>query len=264
MNTNKEIKRDAQATKIFDDRSIESDYRTLIPVLKEGMRVLDVGCGTGAISLGIAKYVGETGHVTGIDNTEKFIASGKESYQHINNLDLIHVDLFSFQPEQKFDLIVAARVLQWLNNPQEALRKMKGLLNPDGQVSILDYNHTALEWKPAPPKSMQDFYQVFLDWRANAGMNNSIAEHLEQYFIEEGFQSIEVLEADEVYVRGQEKFKTKVGIWSKVAGLKQIVEEGFLKEEDRLKVIAEYDAWVDKDAEMMVMKLKEVRGRIGK
>ncbi|WP_281227647.1 class I SAM-dependent methyltransferase [Flavobacterium aquiphilum] len=125
MKENKHIQRESQqSTKIFDDRSLTNDYRNLSSILKPGMKVLDVGCGTGAISKDIANIVGENGKVTGIDNTEGFILSGKESYQNITNLELIHVDLFDFNPEEKFDLIVSARVLQWLSNPKEALLKM--------------------------------------------------------------------------------------------------------------------------------------------
>jgi ubiquinone/menaquinone biosynthesis C-methylase UbiE len=260
---NKHIERDGQTTtKIFDNRSLQSDYATLIPLLRNGLKVLDVGCGTGAISKGIAQMVSPNGHVTGIDNTEAFIKSGKESYYVVPNLELIHADLFTYEPEEKFDLIVAARVLQWLSNPKEALLKFKSMLKPHGQVSVLDYNHTALEWEPEPPKSMQHFYQTFLQWRADAGMNNQIAEDLPAYFKETGFHSIEVFNADEVYKKGEPNFLLKIGIWSKVAASRQMVEEGYLEEEDRLQAIEEYNHWIETDAELMTMKLKEVRGRI--
>src|SRR5215216_2514648 len=134
---NKFIKRDVQnATKIFDNRTVASDYRTLLPALKKGLRVLDVGCGTGAIAKGIAEIVGETGFVIGIDHTESFIQSGKETYGHIPNLELLHADLFKYNPEEKFDLIVSSRVLQWLSNPKDALKKIKTLLKPGGNLSI--------------------------------------------------------------------------------------------------------------------------------
>jgi len=263
MKGNKYIEREGKAaTKIYDNRSLEKDYRTLKPLLKKGMVILDVGCGTGAISKDIAKIVGEKGKVIGIDNTEKFIESGRETYKEIENLALIHSDLFDFEAEEKFDLIIAARVLQWLTTPKEALLKMKGLLKPDGQISILDYNHEALDWKPSPPKSMQVFYKVFLKWREDAGMNNRIAEDLSGMMDEVGLSSIEVLNSNEHYERGNENFKSKVGIWSKVAGLDQIVEEGYIEDEYRLHVIEEYNEWVEKEAISMTMKLKEIRGKM--
>ncbi|MET4138372.1 methyltransferase domain-containing protein [Pedobacter sp. UYP1] len=260
---NKTIHRDHQTTnKIFDNRSLEKDYATLIPILKNGLRVLDVGCGTGAISKDIAGRVGPEGFVTGIDNTEKFIISGKESYQTTLNLELIHHDLFSYVSEEKFDLIVSARTLQWLSNPKEALLKFKSLLKPGGQLSILDYNHEQLSWQPQPPESMLYFYQTFLKWRADAGMNNHIAEDLPGYFAETGFLEIEVFNAEEVYQRQDDNFLQRIGIWSKVAGSTQMVEEGYLEDSLRLKAIEEYDQWISADAEQMIMKLKEVRGKI--
>lgn len=174
-------------------------------------------------------------------------------------MELIHVDLFDFEPEQKFDLIVSARVLQWLINPKEALMKMKDLLKSNGQVSILDYNHKKLVWDPCPPESMKSFYQTFLKWREDAGMNNEIADDLSSMLQVVGFHSIETINSDEHYEREREDFKSKIGIWSKVAGSSQMVEEGYLNNDLRIKAIEEYNHWVEGDAISMTMKLNEVR-----
>lgn len=262
MEGNKHIERDGHsATKIFDNRSLEIDYRTLIPILKTGMIVLDVGCGTGAISKDIANIIGNRGRVIGIDNTEKFIESGKQTYKYVENLELIHVDLFEFETGEKFDLIVSARVLQWLSNPKDALKRMKSLLKPNRQISILDYNHEKLEWDPKPPQSMKSFYKTFLKWRKDEGMNNKIADDLSDMMQEVGFHSIEIINSNEVYERIREDFRSKVGIWSKVAGSMQMVEEGYLDNALRLRAISEYDNWVENDAISMTMKLNEVRGK---
>jgi len=258
---NKIIIRDLKtSTKIYDTRSLEKDYPTLIPILTKGIRVLDVGCGTGAISKGIADCVGPNGYVVGIDNTEKFIRSGEQRYSETKNLQLIYSDLFDFNTTQKFDVIVSARMLQWLKNPLEAIIKMKSMLKPFGQLSILDYNHEQLEWEPMPPKSMQVYYQSFLNWRTNSGMNNRISEDLVDYFKQAGFGAITSSNSDETYKKEETNFKEKAGIWSKVATLNQVVEEGFISEELRLKAIQEYDQWILKGAQRMTMKLKEVRG----
>jgi len=263
MTPNKHIERDAEGTsRIFDDRSLAVDYRTLRPLLKKGLHVLDVGCGTGAISKDIAKIVGPKGKVIGIDNTQKFIESGKLSYQNVENLILLHQDIFDFNSDQNFDLIVAARMLQWLSNPIDALLKMKSLLKPNGTISILDYNHTTLEWNPEPPASMRTYYSAFLKWRADAGMNNAIAEDLADMLKEVGFKSVEKINSNEHYTAKQQDFKTRIGIWSKVASSTQMVREGYINDDLRLKAIKEYDEWIEKKAISMTMKLNEVRGSL--
>ena len=249
---------------VLNYRSLENDYKTLIPLLKKGMRVLDVGCGTGAITIGIAKKIGKTGQVIGLDASKHLIAEGKALFEVRDNMKLIEGDLFRYEPSEKFDLIVSARVLQWLNNPKAALAKMKTLLKPAGQISILDYNHEELEWKPNPPKSMQQFYQAFLDWKKDAGMNNRIAEDLPRYFEKLGFNNIELIKANEIYSKGATNFLPKIGIWTKVAESRgfQMQKEGYISNELRLKAIEEYNYWINTEAEEMVMKLNEVHGKI--
>jgi ubiquinone/menaquinone biosynthesis C-methylase UbiE len=249
---------------VLDNRSLQKDYTTLLSVLKPGLRVLDVGCGTGAITQGISALVGTSGYVVGIDSSEHLIESGKLQFGHIPNLELIHANLFEYELVEKFDLVISARVLQWLSNPKDALIKFKSFLKPSGMISILDYNHEDLEWQPDPPASMQYFYRKFLDWRADAGMDNRIAENLPAYLHEDGLHSIEVLGADEFYERAAENFVSKADIWSKVAASrgKQMVQDGYITEEERLKTIKEYDKWVHTEAQSMTMKLSEVRGRL--
>jgi len=263
MKSNKHIERNEKSTtKIFDNRSLKVDYRTLEPILEKGMLVLDVGCGTGSISNDIANIVGNSGSVVGIDNTAIFIESGKKTYKETQNLELIHTDLFDFETTEKFDLITSARTLQWLSNPKDALFKMKSLLKPNGSISILDYNHNSLEWNPEPPASMKEFYKTFLKWRDDAGMNNGIADDLPDLMKEVGMMHIEKINSDEHYDKTRNDFVSKVGIWAKVAGSKQMVEEGYVDNKLRLKAINEYTDWLENEAISMTMKLNEVRGTL--
>ena len=93
-------------------------------------------------------------------------------------------------------------------------------------------------------------------------MNNHIAEDLSNYFAEAGLKNIHVFKADEVYTKGQDNFISRIGIWSKVAVSTQMVEEGYISNDDRLKAIEDYDNWVNNKAESMTMVLKEVRGSV--
>ena len=257
---NKVIDRTAQnASSIFNQRTLEQDYRTLKSALKPGLRVLDIGCGTGAITKDIAQLVGPTGYVIGVDNTESFITEGKTLFADVPNLELVHMDFLDYENSEKFDLIVSARTFQWVSTLDKAIDKVKALLKPNGQVSILDYNHEAITWMPKIPESMQNFYNMFLMWRKDAGMNNRIGFDLIDIFEEHGFDQIKVFNADEHYERMFPAHREKLKIWSQVASSKQMVEEGYISDEERLKAIADYNNWADKEATSMTLKLREVR-----
>lgn len=257
---NKIIHRDGQnASSIYNQRTLKQDYRTLITALRPGMRILDIGCGTGSITKDIAEVVGPSGYVIGIDHTDSFIQEGKKSFGDIQNLELIHCDLLDFEIDEKFDLIVSARTFQWISTLDKAIDKVKSLLKPNGQISILDYNHEAISWNPKIPFSMQNYYDMFLMWRRDAGMNNRIAYDMADIFEEHGFEQIEILNADEHYERMFPSHADKIKIWSQVAGSTQMVEEGYVSDKERLQAIQDYNNWVDREAISMTLKLREVR-----
>lgn len=257
---NKIIDRSGQnASTIFNQRTLNKDYRTLLSAIKPGLRVLDIGCGTGAISKDIAKLVGPQGYVIGIDNTASFITEGKKLFSDITNLELIYADILEYDTLEKFDLIVSARTFQWISTIDKAIDKVKELLKPQGQVSILDYNHEMISWTPKVPAAMQNFYNMFLMWRKDAGMNNRIGFDMVEILEEHGFTQVEVFNADEHYENSQQHDKDKIKVWSQVAGSKQMVEEGYITNEERLQAIKDYNDWVDHTAVSMIMKLREVR-----
>ncbi len=257
---NKVIDRVAQnASNIFNQRTLEKDYRTLISALKPGLRVLDIGCGTGAITKDIAHIVGSTGYVVGIDNTASFISEGKSLFAGIQNLELVHADLLDFVSKEKFDLIISARTFQWISTIDKAIDKVKSLLKPQGQLSILDYNHEMINWNPKPPVSMLHFYNMFLMWRKDAGMNNRIAFDMIDILEEHGFDQVEVFNADEHYERHFPGHLENIKIWSKVANSKQMVDEGYISDAARLNAIKDYNEWAESEAISMTLKLREVR-----
>ncbi len=139
---------------VLDERSLESSNANLLPVLKEGQRVLDVGCGSGAITEGIAKKVGEKGWVLGVDRSPELIDLAKNKFGHIPNLAFDQTDILDYHTDLRFDIITTARTLQWIANPLPVIGKMITLLKPGGLLCVLDYNHNLIEWKPQPPQSM--------------------------------------------------------------------------------------------------------------
>ena len=247
---------------VLDRRTLEKDNANLLRVVKEGRVVLDVGCGSGSITKGIAELVGPGGHVVGIDVSDQLISHAQDNFRAIKNLHFEVADISNYSYKNKFDVITSARVLQWVANPPEILRKMKALLKPGGCISILDYNHEKILFTPDVPPIVKKFYSAFLTWRNDAGMDNAIADHLKDMFEDLGMRSIMVEDQSEISQSGNDTFIEEIVIWKKVAETrgKQLVADGYLTEADRQSAIHEYQQWMDNEARHMKLYLKAVTG----
>lgn len=249
---------------VLDRRTVYHSNSNLLDIVKPGDSVLDVGCGSGSITAGIAELTGAGGQVTGIDTSNDLISQAKRNYSHIDNIRFEVADINTYQPDKPFNVITSARVLQWVDNPAQLISKMKQLLAPGGCLTILDYNHEKIRWEPEIPQGMQQFYKAFLQWRADAGMDNRIADHLEGIFKQEGLTDISITDHSETSLKGSPEFEADLDIWAKVAETRglQLLKDNYITDELRLTAIAEYRDWIPAAAQSMTLYLKAVSGRL--
>jgi ubiquinone/menaquinone biosynthesis C-methylase UbiE len=231
---------------ILEVRTLARSHRRLAELLKPGLSVLDVGCGTGAITRGMAEAVGPHGRVVGLDEKEPFITGARREYAGVQNLSFEVGDAYTLAREGAFDIVTTARVLQWLAHPARALRAMAGAAKPGGRVVVLDYNHEKIVWTPEPPPSVRAFYRAFLRWRADAGMDNAIADHLHTLFVTSGLFNVSVTPQHEKVTRDDPQFETFASIWAEVAASRghRMVADGAITEGERALAESECRAWV--------------------
>ena len=127
---------------------------------------------------------------------------------------------------------------------------------------MLDYNHEKIEWRPAPPESARRFYQAFLKWREDAGMDNQIADRLAGMVQSAGFHNVRVREQHESARRGDPDFGEKAGIWADVAASRgrQLVADGYLTEEERQAAEQALRTWAEETGEFQRLYLLSVEG----
>lgn len=243
-------------------RTLKTSHKRLAEILKPGMTVLDVGCGTGAITSGIAEIVGPNGRVIGIDNNPDLIEKARQNYKDTPALTFEIGDIYNLPFNNEFDIVTSARVLQWLANPKAALNQMVQSTKHNGKVLVLDYNHTKISWEPEIPETMQNFYSAFLRWRSDAGMNNEIADYLPNMFKESGLTDLRVTMQNELTKRSDSDFQTHITIWAGVAEFKgiQIVNDGYITENQRAKAEADFRQWLKESAKSQTMYLLAVEG----
>jgi SAM-dependent methyltransferase len=129
-------------------RTAENSAAYLLPHLARDARVLDVGCGPGTITAGLADRVPQ-GHVTGIDAAEEIIDEARSTAGNRGNLDFATGDVYALDyPDASFDVVHAHQVLQHLGDPVRALREMRRVTRPGGLVAIRDGDFGGMTWYP--------------------------------------------------------------------------------------------------------------------
>lgn len=248
--------------RILGWRTLEQDHRCLAELLRPGLSVLDVGCGTGAITAGIAQAVKPGGYVVGVDRDEALLEIARTEHSGIENLQFEYGDATDLTFCARFDIVTSARVLQWIAEPGLAVEKMKQAAKRGGMVVVLDYNHTKNQWEPEPPPKFRVVYGAFLRWRQANGWDNEMADHLPGLFRSAGLASVDSRELDEVVKRGEPEFAMRSFLWAgtleHLAG--QLVAAGFCTTAQLEEARERYASWVRTD---LIKQTLAMRATIG-
>ena len=109
-----------------------------LPYLRSGIRVLDVGCGAGSITLGIAQAV-SPGEVIGVDLAAEQVqqaTTGAEE-QRVPNVKFLVADAYALPfVEDSFDAVFGNTLLEHLAEPARALGEFRRVLKPSGVVGV--------------------------------------------------------------------------------------------------------------------------------
>ena len=96
--------------------------------LKEGMSVLDLGCGTGhlthQIHLSGAKVIG-------VDISQRMITQAKTNYP---NLDFFRADAAKLNLTKQFDVVFSNATLHWIKQSESVVERISNSLKPSGKL----------------------------------------------------------------------------------------------------------------------------------
>ena len=116
----------------------EAAIARLLP--SPGEHILDIGCGTGTTSLEIARLVGETGHVTGIDVSAPMLVEARRRVQAagLGNASFETADaaLFQFEPRH-YDAAFSRMGIMFFAEPAAGFTNLRRALRPGGRLSFV-------------------------------------------------------------------------------------------------------------------------------
>ena len=133
-------------------RTAENSAGYLLPHLRPGMDVLDVGCGPGTITVDLGRRVAP-GRITGIDRSADVVAqAASHASQQSVDARFGEGDVYALDyADASFDVVHAHQVLQHLRDPIAALQEMRRVLRPAGIVAVRGCDRAAAVRDPDAP-----------------------------------------------------------------------------------------------------------------
>lgn len=134
-------------------RTAANSAAYLLPHLRPGQALLDVGCGPGTITADLAGAVAP-GRVTALELTDDALdlARAEIAARGTANVDFRTGDVHALGlPDGGFDVVHAHQVLQHVADPVAALREMRRVCRPGGVVAARDSDYAAFTWYPQVP-----------------------------------------------------------------------------------------------------------------
>jgi 2-polyprenyl-3-methyl-5-hydroxy-6-metoxy-1,4-benzoquinol methylase len=134
-------------------RTAENSAAYLLPSLRPGLDLLDVGCGPGTITVDLAARVAP-GRVVGLDLSPDPLDEARAAAERAGVDVAFEVgDVYALEAaDHSFDVVHAHQVLQHLTDPVAALREMARVCRPGGLIAVRDVDYAATTWFPADPE----------------------------------------------------------------------------------------------------------------
>ena len=172
-------------------RTAEDSAGYLLPFLKPGSTVIDIGCGPGTITVDLAGRVAP-GSVTAVELTDDALSLARAEAQlrNVSNIAFVTSDVHELDfPDDTFDVVHAHQVLQHVADPVQALREMKRVCVPGGIVAARDADYAGFVWFPrlGALDLWLDLYQRAA--RANGGEPDA-GRRLLSWALQAGFDDI--------------------------------------------------------------------------
>jgi ubiquinone/menaquinone biosynthesis C-methylase UbiE len=153
-----------------------------------GMRVLDLGCGAGDVSMLAAQFVGPTGLVVGIDRNRDVLALAAER-AHAAELPQItfkQTSVESFSSQETFDLVIGRYILAHQSDPVGLLRAAARLVSKGGSIAFHEIRVLQM-FDSAPPVPLWQVTGNFIQMASQSALpHHDVSDRLIESFSEAG------------------------------------------------------------------------------
>ncbi|MFW9769431.1 MAG: methyltransferase domain-containing protein [Candidatus Thorarchaeota archaeon] len=230
-----------------DEEHLSAEFDIL--QINSGMKVLDAGCGTGAVTRRIARRVAPS-KVVGVDLDEFFIEKAKEfaAKKEIENIQFEVGDVANLRfSDSVFDLSYSRLVLMHVQDPVKVVSELRRVTKSGGIVGVSDTDDDAMLIYPSIPISTE-LRSKSVEWMKTKGVNRYIGKELYDIFRLAGLKSIRIIPFPFIITK-----ENPEDLEAYVSNLKQsyeqikdlLIEQGIITSKESDEVYKELEEFLD-------------------
>ncbi|MFX0066732.1 MAG: methyltransferase domain-containing protein [Candidatus Hermodarchaeota archaeon] len=205
--------------------------------LKEGYKVLDLGCGTGDDVIVIAKIIGPHGKVIGVDINEEAIEASKEKAKDLNlpvEFRLGNGENLEFE-DNFFDCVRSDRTFMHIVSPDKALKELVRVTKNGGRIWIGDPDWESLAFDSEKREITRKFVTYWSDKFINNGwMGRQLWGRLNE-------ADLKIIQVQTI-IMYTTSFQEANFLWSIESVLKRAISDGTLNENEVNEWLKELNA----------------------
>ena len=240
-------------------RTVENSAAYVLPHLRAGVRLLDVGCGPGTITADFARRVAP-GVVLGVDASADVIAHAQRDHPGVPFAigDVYRLDV----PDATFDIVHAHQLLQHLADPVAALKEMRRVTRPGGIVAVRDSDYGSFTWHPGDDRLVR-WLRLYRDIARVNGGEPDAGRHLLSWAQQAGFTGIKTSASAWCFATPEDRAWWG-GLWAdrmtSSAIANQAIREGHATQEELTGLADAWRAWAAHDDGWFAVLHEEIIG----
>lgn len=159
--------------------------------IRDGSRVLDLGCAAGTTCRLMAGLVGDSGRVVGIDASASRLADGRSHSAHRPTIEYRQGDAAHVPAaDGEFDVAWSRFLFEYLPRPEAALAEMNRVTKPGGTVCVSDIDGNCIWHHPCEPGVRAEIDEALR--KLGESFNPRIGLSLYTMFVDAGLRDVVV------------------------------------------------------------------------